>query len=362
MMTKTIIVITLGEPGGIGADICLDIPVIDDCTLVIIGDIQLIKNRALLLNKPKTFRQVFLNDKHPQVHDLAPDLLEVGEGRAVGAHHSPVIPTCLNKERDHITNEILVLHVACPVLDTVGSLHSENADYVLKLMDIAADLCEKGVAAAMVTAPVNKEIINKAGYKFSGHTEYLAEKFACDKVVMMLANPLMKVALLTTHLPLKDVASKITQSNIQQTLEIIIGFFKEHYKIDNPRIGVCGLNPHAGEGGYLGVEEVDTINPEIHRWQDLGYNISGAYPADTIFNHLADFDVILAMYHDQGLPVLKYADFDNGINITLGLPILRVSVDHGTALSLAGTGLASSKSLIYAINQAISLTNKANSG
>ncbi|HLX53810.1 MAG TPA: 4-hydroxythreonine-4-phosphate dehydrogenase PdxA, partial [Aquella sp.] len=224
MMTKPIIVITLGEPGGIGADICLDITSIEGCTLVIIGDIQLLKNRALLLNKPRVFRQIYLNDLEQHAESTNDITLSA--------------------------NEILVLHVDCPVLDTVGALHSENAAYVLKLLDIAADLCKKGIAKAMVTAPVNKEIINKAGYKFLGHTEYLAEKFACEKVVMMLANPLMKVALLTTHLPLKDVAAKITPANLQQTLEIIIKFFKDFYKIDNPRIGVCGLNPHAGEGGY----------------------------------------------------------------------------------------------------------------
>ncbi|MCE3268898.1 MAG: pdxA [Burkholderiales bacterium] len=326
MMNKPIIVITMGEPGGIGADICLDIPLINNFTLIIIGDLQLLKNRALLLNKPRVFRQIQMND-------------------------------IIAKTASANSNEILVLHVDCPILDTVGALYSQNAAYVLQLLDIAANLCEKGVASAMVTAPISKEIINKAGYKFSGHTEYLAEKFACKKVVMMLANPLMKVTLLTTHLPLKDVAAEITRDNIEQTLHIIVEFFRVYYKIDNPRIGICGLNPHAGEGGYLGMEEVEIINPEIKKWQDMGYNISGAYPADTIFNSLNDFDVILAMYHDQGLPVLKYADFDNGINITLGLPILRVSVDHGTALSLAGTGLARGDSLIYAINQAMRLTN-----
>lgn len=323
-MTKPIIVITLGEPGGIGADICLDIPQINDFNLVIIGDVELLKKRALLLNKPRRFCQISLNQ-------------------------------ILDNNVPESSNEHLVLHVDCPILDTVGTVRSENAMYVLQLLDIALDLCKKGIARAMVTAPVNKEIINKAGFKFSGHTEYLAEKFGVTKVVMMLANPVMRVALLTTHLPLKDVATQITRDNIQQTLQIIIRFFKDYYKIDKPRIGVCGLNPHAGEGGYLGIEETLVINPEIQRWRDLGYNISGAYPADTIFNHLIDFDVILAMYHDQGLPVLKYADFDNGINVTLGLPILRVSVDHGTALGLAGTGLASSKSLIYAINQTINL-------
>ncbi len=323
-MTKPIIVITLGEPGGIGADICLDIPVIDDCILVVIGDIQLLKNRAVLLKKSRKFHQIELEHLH-------------------------------NGDINQIANEMLVLHVACPIVDTIGQLHEENVAYVLTLLDIAVNLCKNGIAKAMVTAPVSKEIINTAGYKFYGHTEYLAEKFARDKVVMMLANPLMKVALLTTHLPLRDVAKEVTSANLRQTLEIIRAAFKEYYKMDNPRIGVCGLNPHAGEGGYLGDEEIKIINPEIKRMQDLGYNVSGAYPGDTIFNQLDDFDVILAMYHDQGLPVLKYADFENGINITLGLPILRVSVDHGTALSIAGTGLASSKSLIYAINQTIAL-------
>ncbi|MCC2625279.1 MAG: pdxA [Burkholderiales bacterium] len=326
-MTNPIIVITLGEPGGIGADICLDIPVIDNFILVVIGDIQLLKNRAVLLKKPRKLCQIEL------------EYLRT---------HSNIV---------QINNEILVLHVDCPAVDTIGQLHKENAAYVLKLLDIAADLCSDGIARAMITAPVSKEIINAAGYKFYGHTEYLAQKFGRDKVVMMLANPLMRVALLTTHLPLKEVATHVTQANIQQTIEIIRQSFKDYYKINNPRIGVCGLNPHAGEGGYLGDEEIKIINPKIRQMRDLGYNISGAYPADTIFNHLKDFDVILAMYHDQGLPVLKYADFENGINITLGLPILRVSVDHGTALNLAGTGLASSKSLLYAINQTVEFIN-----
>lgn len=324
-MTKPIIVITLGEPGGIGADICLDIPRVKDYILLLIGDINLLGKRAVLLNKKVTLREISLEQ-----------LVNI----------------------DYLGDEILVLHVDCPVLDTVGVLNTKNAGYVLKLLDIAANLCGTGVARAMVTAPVSKEIINKAGHNFSGHTEYLAEKFACKKVVMMLANPVMKVALLTTHLPLSNVAGHITRENIEQTLRIIISTFKKYYKINNPRIGVCGFNPHAGEGGYLGREEIDIINPEIIKWGDLGYNVSGSYPADTIFNHLDQFDVILAMYHDQGLPVLKYADFDNGINITLGLPILRVSVDHGTALNLAGTAKARSNSLIYAINQAMLLTSE----
>lgn len=324
MMNKPVIVVTLGEPGGIGADICLDLPVVDNCTLLLIGDIELLRSRAALLNKTVRLREIQFD-------------------------------TVLQQKIDQHLGEILVLHVACPIINTVGVLHAENAGYVLKLLDIAADLCSQGAVSAMVTAPVNKGIINKAGYNFSGHTEYLADKFACTKVVMLLANPLMKVALLTTHLPLKNVMAEVTQTNIQQTLQIIVSALRYYYKIDNPRIGVCGLNPHAGEDGYLGLEEVEVINPEIRRWQALGYNVSGAYPADTIFNALTDFDVILAMYHDQGLPVLKYSDFANGVNITLGLPILRLSVDHGTALSLAGRGLASSASLSYAIAQAVQL-------
>lgn len=326
-MTRSIIVITMGEPGGIGPDICLDLPIVADFTLVVLGDANLLEHRARLLNKPVQIRQIIyeqLVEKQIQQTNAA---------------------------------EILVVHTNCPILDTVGVLHTENAAYVLKLLDMASELCRSGTAVAMVTAPVNKEVINQAGYKFSGHTEYLADKFACGKVVMMLANRLMRVALLTTHLPLKDVVAEVTEANLEHTLKIIVTAFKQHYNIDNPKIGVCGLNPHAGEGGYLGMEEINIINPVIKKWQGLGYNISGTYPADTIFNHVSDFDVVLAMYHDQGLPVLKYADFDSGINITLGLPILRVSVDHGTALNLAGSGRASSQSLKHAISEAMLLTS-----
>lgn len=326
-MNKPIIAITLGEPGGVGADICLDVPITNDYIPLLIGDINLLRQRAKLLNKTVKFRAVEL-EQIPKLGEL------------------------------QLLDELIVLNVECPIINTVGKLYSENAKYVLTLIDIAVDLCIKGIAVAMVTSPLSKENINNAGYKFSGHTEYLAEKLGINKVVMMLTNPLMKVALLTTHLPLKDVAANVTQENLNQTLKIIITSFNDFYKIKNPKIGVCGLNPHAGEGGYLGLEEIEIINPEISKWQDLGYNVSGAYPADTIFNRVNDFDVILAMYHDQGLPVLKYADFDNGLNITLGLPIIRVSVDHGTALSIAGTGLAINKSLLYAIEQVKILTNK----
>ena len=188
-----------------------------------------------------------------------------------------------------------------------------------------------------------------------GHTEYLAEKFGIPKVIMMLANQYMKVALLTTHLPLKDVALRVTKDNLNQTLKIIIEYFTGKFGIANPKIAVCGLNPHAGDGGYLGLEEIEIINPVINEWQQKGYNVSGSHSADSVFLNAKNYDLILAMYHDQGLPVLKYSGFESGINVTLGLPIIRTSVDHGTAINLAGTGLANSESLMYAIEFAINI-------
>lgn len=327
MMNKPIILITSGEPGGIGIDICLDLPLVDDCRLIVLGDINLLANRAKLLNKQIKLYQISLDNIHNN------DFISVP------------------------FDVVLVLHVECPELDIVGKLNIKNAKYVLELLDIASSLCESKIVNAMVTAPVNKEIINKAGYNFSGHTEYLANRFGCHKVVMMLANSVMKVALLTTHLPLSEVPRQVTRENLQETLQIIITVFNQHYKIANPKIAICGLNPHAGEGGYLGSEELMIIDPLIKEWQDNGYNISGSYPADTIFNRAGDFDLILAMYHDQGLPVLKYADFAGGVNITLGLPIIRISVDHGTALSLAGSGRANAQSLHQAIFEARRIIN-----
>ena len=170
---------------------------------------------------------------------------------------------------------------------------------------------------------------------------------------MMLSNPLMNVALLTTHLPLRSVAEQVTSENLDQTLKIIHQTFQDNFKLSRPRIAVCGLNPHAGENGYLGSEEQTIINPLIRRWQAAGYAVSGSYPADTIFNKAGDYDVILAMYHDQGLPVIKYSDFEHGVNTTLGLPIIRTSVDHGTALDLAGKGTANSNSLMAAVEFAL---------
>jgi 4-hydroxythreonine-4-phosphate dehydrogenase len=209
----------------------------------------------------------------------------------------------------------------------------------------------------MVTGPIQKSIINKAGHAFTGHTEYLAEKTA-SVPVMMLATSKMRVALATTHLPLKDVSKAITRESLTETLTILNLFLKQRAGIDKPRILVCGLNPHAGEDGNLGDEEISTIIPVIRQLQQQNMDIIGPLPADTLFTpkYLSNADAVLAMYHDQGLPVLKYSGFGKAVNITLGLPFIRTSVDHGTALDLAATGNASDSSLIEAINMAIELS------
>jgi 4-hydroxythreonine-4-phosphate dehydrogenase len=327
MNNKKIILVTSGEPGGIGPDICLDLaymPRSSDYEIVVIGDYELLTIRAKLLNKDISIIPLDDLDK--------------------------LSSYSIDQKYNHF---LFVLHIKCNNLDTIGKLKLENAPYVIAVLNIAINLCKAGKSNTIVTAPLSKEIISRSGYDFTGHTEYFAHAFNCDKVVMMLANSVMKVALLTTHLPLKDVSSYVTKDTLRQTLKIIINAFKHYYSIKNPRIAVCGLNPHAGEGGYLGAEEQAIINPVINEFTAKGYNINGSYPADTIFLKHTEFDVILAMYHDQGLPVLKYSGFADGINITLGLPIIRTSVDHGTALELAGTGKASSTSLISAIKHSL---------
>lgn len=327
MNNKKIILVTSGDPAGIGPDICLDIVrhnFSDKYKIVVVGSVEVLQQRAKLLK-----RQILIE----RIDNLTVDLKSAG---------------------------LAVLNVDC--CDTVipGKLNPNNSAYVLKILDVAIDLCQQNLSNIIVTAPVNKAVINQAQVNFVGHTEYFAAKFAIPKVVMMLANSKMRVALLTTHLPLKQVANSITTDNLNQSLTIITKTLAR-YGIANPKIAVCGLNPHAGEGGYLGDEEVTIINPVIRQWQDKGYNISGSYPADTVFLQAHEYDLILAMYHDQGLPVLKYSGFEDGINVTLGLPIIRTSVDHGTALDLAGSGRARSESLIRAIELAIEYSRQRDS-
>jgi 4-hydroxythreonine-4-phosphate dehydrogenase len=255
---------------------------------------------------------------------------------------------------------IEVLHHALGAPSRAGKLDAANGRYVLALLDTAIDGAVAGRFDAIVTAPLQKSTINDAGVPFTGHTEYLAERTQTPHVVMMLAGtgqrPL-RVALATTHLPLKDVAAALTIDGIVDTLRIISHDLRHHFGLPAPRILVTGLNPHAGENGYLGREEIDVITPALERANAQGIDARGPYPADTLFQprYLTEADCVLAMFHDQGLPVLKYATFGEGINVTLGLPIVRTSVDHGTALDLAGTGRADAGSLIAAIDTAVSM-------
>jgi 4-hydroxythreonine-4-phosphate dehydrogenase len=248
-------------------------------------------------------------------------------------------------------------HIAhTPLAQTAqaAQLNTANSAYVLSTLDIALNAIETQQAAAMVTCPVHKGVINNAGIPFTGHTEYLADACCVDEVVMLLADAQengLKVALATTHLPLSQVPAAITQASLARTMDIINADFKRYFGIAKPNIWLTGLNPHAGEVGHLGREEIDVIEPAIAAAQARGIWASGPYPADTVFCHkdIASADVVLAMYHDQGLPVLKLSSFGHAVNITLGLPIIRTSVDHGTALDLAGTGKADVGSLMAAI-------------
>lgn len=324
------IAITAGEPAGIGPDLCvmlayqaLNVPV------TIIADANMLEARATQLN---------LNIQ--------------------------IIPYAENSPQPHLGDgKLTVLHQAtkCPVV--AGSLDARNSTYVLTTLKTAALGCISDTPAppkfdAMVTAPVHKGIINAAGIAFSGHTEFLAELTNTPQVVMMLVGGGMRVALATTHLALKDVPQAITRNGLETTIRILHHDLVQKFGIQNPRILVAGLNPHAGEDGYLGLEEIDIINPTLEQLRLEGMQLIGALPADTLFarHHLSKADAVLAMYHDQGLPVLKHASFGEGVNVTLGLPIIRTSVDHGTALDLAGSGNIEIGSLLAAIELAIELS------
>lgn len=250
---------------------------------------------------------------------------------------------------------------------TAGVLNKNNAEYVLKTLNLATQYCLDDKTQALVTGPLHKGIINQAkiyedknGKGFSGHTEYLAERSDTDKTVMMLATEGLRVALATTHIPLAQVPQYIQADSLEQTLRIVHQSLQD-YGLKNPKIVVCGLNPHAGEDGYLGSEEIEIINPLINKLNTQGFNLLGSVPADTAFtpDALQGVDCVLAMYHDQGLPVLKTLGFKKAVNVTLGLPFIRTSVDHGTALSLAGTGNISLGSLHMAIDYAQDLINYA---
>ncbi|MFH2135988.1 MAG: 4-hydroxythreonine-4-phosphate dehydrogenase PdxA [Pseudomonadota bacterium] len=310
------LVITSGEPAGIGPDLCLQLAQAEQ-PLVVIADKTLLRQRAGQL------------------------------GIDVEFHEYTAVQPCAH-------GKLSVLHVplARPVI--AGRLDNANATYVLDMLSRAVKGCISGEFSGMVTAPVHKGVINDAGISFTGHTEFLAEQTHTPLVVMMLAGGGMRVALATTHLPLREVADAITSGLLEDILRILHRDLQNRFGIAQPRILVAGLNPHAGEGGHLGREEIEVMIPVLDRLRGEGMNVSQPLPADTLFaaHRLRECDAVLAMYHDQGLPVLKHASFGEGVNITLGMPIIRTSVDHGTALELAGTGKANVGSLLEAIRMA----------
>jgi 4-hydroxythreonine-4-phosphate dehydrogenase len=322
------IAVTLGEPAGIGPDLCVRLaerrwPV----RLVGVGDIELLRDRA------RRLRAGVRIVPYARGHDAAPGTFEVA--------HFPLAAA------------------AVP-----GRLDPANAKAVLATLDAALSGCLAGEFSAMVTAPVQKSVINDAGIAFSGHTEFLAGRTRSSVVMMLVgatANGPLRVALVTTHLPLIDVPAAITEAALTRTVRIVSGELVAKFRIASPRIAVCGLNPHAGEGGYLGREEIDVIAPTLSTLRAQGIDVVGPLPADTVFvpSKTSDFDCVIAMYHDQGLPVLKHASFGHGVNVTLGLPIVRTSVDHGTALDLAVDGArarsADPGSLFAAVELAIDL-------
>lgn len=308
--------LTPGEPAGVGPELVLKVVHrLQDTPLVIVADQGLLETTAARLGLPA---------------------------------------------RTLTRGRIEIIH--CPLEAKVipGRLNPANSAYVLETLRRAATLCLDKPGRGLVTAPVHKGVINDSGVAFSGHTEFLAELSGTEQVVMMLVSETMRVALVTTHLPLRDVASAITIAKVSATIRIVADELRRRFLISNPRITVCGLNPHAGEGGYLGDEEIRIISPAIQICKQAGIDTSGPLPADTAFTakHLDQCDVIVAMYHDQGLPVLKHAGFGKAVNITLGLPFVRTSVDHGTALDIAGTGEADAGSLFEAVRVATEMTSR----
>ncbi len=314
------LVITAGEPAGIGPDLCVQLAAASTgIPFVVIADKYLLQQRAAQIG-------IGL-----QVRDFSASPESVAQPNTLTVIHVPLVAKC-----------------------HPGVLNAANSEYVLATLRRAVRGCQTGEFSGMVTAPVHKGIINDAGINFTGHTEFLAEQTGAKQVVMMLVGGGMRVALATTHLALKDVPAAITASLLENVLHTIQHDFQRRFGIAQPRILVAGLNPHAGEGGYLGREEIDVMIPVLDKLRAGGMNVSAPLPADTLFTpqKLAQCDCVLAMYHDQGLPVLKHASFGQGVNVTLGMPIIRTSVDHGTALDLAGTGNADGGSLLEAIKLA----------
>lgn len=319
------IAITTGEPAGIGPDLCVQLcQQTLDCEPVLIGDSKLLFERAQQLGLPLQLKP--LNPKES------------------ARKHRPGCASLFSVTTRH------------PV--QAGKLEPDNASYVLETLDAAVQLCMERQCLAMLTAPIHKGIINQSGIPFTGHTEYLAQRCNTKQVVMMLVSPTMRVALATTHIPLYQVPKAITAESLTSTITILHKALNNQFGIDAPHIRVCGLNPHAGEGGHLGKEEIETITPVLDQLRSQGFDLEGPVSADTAFISSPGrqpADAILAMYHDQGLAPLKTTGFGKAVNVTLGLPIIRTSVDHGTALDLAGKGGADQSSLRAALELALTM-------
>ena len=313
------LVVTAGEPAGIGPDLCLALA--DSAwknQIVVVADPGMLADRAQLLGVSVKIREYNAGSSHGGGLQVLPQRLE-----------SPAV---------------------------CGTLNTANARSLLDGIKRAVSGCQSGEFSGLVTAPLQKSVINDAGIEFSGHTEYLANLTSTETPVMLLVARGLRVALVTTHMPLSKVPGNLTRERITAVINVLHKDLQQKFGIANPRILVCGLNPHAGEGGHLGNEERDVIEPAIRKCQENGMDIVGPLPADTAFTPVAGpTDVVLAMYHDQGLPVLKYAGFGTAVNVTLGLPIIRTSVDHGTALDIAGKGIADTGSMLAAVDMAVQL-------
>jgi len=314
--------VTPGDPAGIGLDLVVDLALSS-----MVDKVVIIADRA-------------------QLEKRAEEL-----GRAL------VLPTYNPGNAD---SGIEILHITCPFAVQAGQGDQRHTTYLLNTLDRAIDGCLRGEFDALVTGPVNKAMMSSSGIQFMGHTEYLAQKTGSDCPVMVLVSKMMKVALVTTHVPLNQVAAHITTEKIISVVRVLHHDCIRRFAIESPRIGVCGLNPHAGEGGKLGNEEVQAIHPAIQQLATENIAVSGPYPADTLFarHRLVQFDVVLTMYHDQGLPVIKHGAFGEIVNVTLGLPIIRTSVDHGTAYDIAGCGTADAGSLLQAVTLASAMSSR----
>ena len=357
MQKKLPLLITTGEPAGIGMDVVLLLAA--ECKLQdfkrpiwVTADSAAMQKRADMLVTAGVLQS------HPlwQTVDLdiaADDFLEQISKQTID-------------DNNNDNHAFILLDIPCAEPVVCGQINTCNSAMVAKQLDIAHKLATNKTVAAIVTGPLQKSALIDADIKlldgtmFSGHTEFFMQQSGCENVVMMLANQAMKVALVTTHLALKDIPAAITADNVRQTVKIVIDDMREKFGLTQPRILVCGLNPHAGEGGHLGMEEIETINPVLREFINAGVDISEAMPADTLFTprHLANCDAVIAMYHDQGLPVLKSHGFGDTVNLTLGLPYIRTSVDHGTALDLAGRAGASATSLYQALLMANEMADK----